>query len=67
MLQKLEMSRKFKTVYKDRTQLNICYGWDIDVQQWFIDIKLMDFDKGNNIKWFASEKKFKKTLNNFMI
>tara|TARA_B100000886_G_C20421272_1_gene491732 strand:- start:295 stop:480 length:186 start_codon:yes stop_codon:yes gene_type:complete len=61
------MSRKFKTVYKDRIQLNICYGWDIDVQQWFIDIKLMDFEMGSNIKWFDSEKQFKKTLNNFMI
>ena len=61
------MSRKYKTIYKDTIQLNIFYGWDIDVKQWFIDVKLRGFEQGNLTKWFTSEEKFRKTLKKFTI
>ena len=61
------MSRKYKIIHKDAIQLNIFYGWDIDVKQWFIDIKLKGFEQGNLTKWFTSEERFRETLKKFTI
>ena len=61
------MSRKYRKIYKDAIQLNIFYGWDIDVRQFFIDVKLKGFEQGNLTQWFTSEEKFKKTLKKFTI
>tara|TARA_B100000941_G_C28098229_1_gene346999 strand:- start:150 stop:335 length:186 start_codon:yes stop_codon:yes gene_type:complete len=61
------MSRKNITIYRDALQLYIFYGWDIDVKQWFIDVKLKGFEQGSITKWFTSEEKFKKTLKKFII
>ena len=33
------MARFFKSVNKGSVQLDVFYGWDIDVKEWFIDIK----------------------------
>ena len=34
------MSRYFKSVNKGSVQLDVFYGWDIDVKEWFIDVKI---------------------------
>jgi len=58
------MARFFKSVNKGSVQLDVFYGWDIDVKEWFIDIKMTGFSGGNLTQWFDSEKNYKKTLKN---
>ena len=41
------MARFFKSVNKGSVQLDVFYGWDIDVKEWFIDIKMTGFSGGN--------------------
>ena len=57
----------FKSVNKGSVQLDVFYGWDIDVKEWFIDIKMTGFSGGNLTQWFDSEKNYKKTLNNILV
>ena len=40
------MARFFKSVNKGSVQLDVFYGWDIDVKEWFIDIKMTGFSGG---------------------
>ena len=49
------MPRNFRSVNKKSVQLDVFYGWDVDVKQWFIDIKMTGFTGGNLIQWFNSE------------
>ena len=56
------MARYFKSVNKGSVQLDVFYGWDIDVKEWFIDIKMKGFSGGNLTQWFDSENNYKKTL-----
>ncbi len=57
----------FKNANKGSIQLDICYGWDIDVKKWFIDVKMKGFSGGNLVQWFNSEEKYKKTLEKFLV
>lgn len=57
----------FKNANKGSIQLDICYGWDIDVKKWFIDVKMSGFTGGNLVQWFKSEKNYKKALENISI
>ena len=61
------MPRNFKTINKKSVQLDVFYGWDVDVKQWFIDIKMTGFSGSNIRESFTSEKNYKKTLKNIMI
>ena len=61
------MARYFKSVNKGSVQLDVFYGWDIDVKEWFIDVKMTGFSGGNLVQWFDSETGYKKTLKNFLI
>ena len=61
------MPRNFKSVNKKSVQLDVFYGWDVDVKQWFIDIKMTGFSGGNLTQWFDSEKNYKKTLKNILV
>ena len=61
------MARFFKSVNKGSVQLDVFYGWDIDVKEWFIDIKMTGFSGSNIRESFTSEKNYKKTLKNIMI
>ena len=31
------MPRNFRTINKKSVQLDVFYGWDVDVKQWFIE------------------------------
>ena len=53
------MSRFYKSVNKGSVQLDVFYGWDIDVKEWFIDIKMTGFSGGNMTQWFDSETSYK--------
>ena len=59
------MARYFKSVNKGSVQLDVFYGWDIDVKEWFIDVKMTGFSGGNLVQWFDSETSYKKTLKSF--
>ncbi len=61
------MARYFKSVNKGSVQLDVFYGWDIDVKEWFIDVKMTGFSGGNLVQWFDSETNYKKTLKSFLI
>ncbi|MBC11061.1 MAG: hypothetical protein CMP32_04025 [Rickettsiales bacterium] len=61
------MSRYFKSVNKGSVQLDVFYGWDIDVKEWFIDIKMTGFSGGNLVQWFNSEKNYQDTLKNILV
>tara|TARA_Y100000813_G_C23838959_1_gene201082 strand:+ start:120 stop:305 length:186 start_codon:yes stop_codon:yes gene_type:complete len=61
------MARFFKSVNKGSVQLDVFYGWDIDVKEWFIDIKMTGFSGGNLTQWFDSEQSYKKTLKNILV
>ena len=61
------MARYFKSVNKGSVQLDVLYRWDIDVKEWFIDVKMTGFSGGNLVQWFDSETSYKKTLKNFLI
>ena len=61
------MARFFKSVNKGSVQLDVFYGWDIDVKEWFIDIKMTGFSGSNIREWFSSEKNYKKTLENILV
>ena len=61
------MPRNFRSVNKKSVQLDVFYGWDVDVKQWFIDIKMAGFTGGNLIQWFNSESNYKKVLKNFLV
>ena len=61
------MARFFKSVNKGSVQLDVFYGWDIDVKEWFIDVKMTGFSGGNLVQWFDSETNYKKTLKSFLI
>ena len=61
------MPRNFRSVNKKSVQLDVFYGWDVDVKQWFIDIKMSGFTGGNLVQWFNSESNYKKVLKNFLI
>jgi len=61
------MARFFKSVNKGSVQLDVFYGWDIDVKEWFIDVKMTGFSGSNIRESFTSEKNYKKTLKNIMI
>lgn len=61
------MPRNFKSINKKSVQLDVFYGWDVDVKQWFIDIKMSGFTGGNLVQWFNSESNYKKVLKNFLV
>ena len=61
------MSRYYKSVNKGSVQLDVFYGWDIDVKEWFIDIKMTGFSGGNLVQWFNSEKNYQDTLKNILV
>tara|TARA_B100000029_G_C17505117_1_gene934172 strand:- start:1261 stop:1446 length:186 start_codon:yes stop_codon:yes gene_type:complete len=61
------MSRYFKSVNKGSVQLDVFYGWDIDVKEWFIDVKMTGFSGGNLVQWFNSEKNYQDTLKNILV
>ena len=61
------MARFFKSVNKGSVQLDVFYGWDIDVKEWFIDIKMTGFSGGNLVQWFNSEKNYQDTLKNILV
>ena len=61
------MLRKYQSVNKQSVQLDVFYGWDVDVKQWFIDIKMTGFTGGNLVQWFESETSYKKVLKNFLV
>ena len=61
------MSRFYKSVNKGSVQLDVFYGRDIDVKEWFIDIKMTGFSGGNMTQWFDSETSYKKSLKNILV
>ena len=54
------MPRNFRSVNKKSVQLDVFYGWDVDV-------KMTGFTGGNLIQWFNSESNYKKALKNFLV
>ena len=61
------MARSFTNVNKGSIELDVFHGWDIDVKEWFIDVKMRGFSGGNLVQWFDSEKKYKQTLENILV
>ena len=54
-------------VNKGSIEFDVFYGWDIDVKEWFIDVKMKGFSGGNLVQWFSSEEKYKRTLENILV
>ena len=61
------MPRRKKKGQQPIIKYYICFGYDIDVEKWFIDIELSDFPQSENIRWFETKKEFEKSLQNYLI
>jgi len=61
------MPRRKKKGQQPIIKYYICFGYDIDVEKWFIDIELLDFPQSENIRWFETKKEFEKSLQNYLI
>ena len=61
------MPRQKKKELQPIIKYYICFGYDIDVEKWFIDIELLDFPQSENIRWFETKKEFEKSLQNYLI
>ena len=61
------MPRRKKKGQQPIIKYYICFGYDIDVEKWFIDIELLDFPQSENIRWFETKKEYEKSLQNYLI
>ena len=60
------MARYFKSINKKSFQIDVFHGWDIKLKQWFVDIKMSGFIRGNIKQLFKSEESYNSFLKKFL-
>ena len=60
------MPRNIKNGNVPILEYQLSYGWDIDVEKWFIEIQMPKFGEDNILQWFNSKKDYNKELNKFL-
>ncbi len=60
------MARYFKSINKKSVQIDVFHGWDMNLNQWFIDIKMSGFTGGNIKQIFNNRNSYKNFIKNFL-